>query len=197
LVCFLAAGLQSIGLSPVVTGWLALLVFAFNFIVLVHDFDQKRFIIFVLALFVTALLIWIVNLYGFTFLKSFAQWLLGFQPSLSTDAYLMLGSLLLLLFLWGIALPIFSYWRLEPNEFVHFTQPIGRDMSIARAGCSVFKEVPDIFEYLLSFGGGTLVIRRNEQTLASIPHIPFLGARMPAIEHLLAETRVVMERTES
>ncbi|MCC6953026.1 MAG: hypothetical protein IT290_02795, partial [Deltaproteobacteria bacterium] len=112
------------------------------------------------------------------------------------DGYLLLGVLLLGLFVWGLIIPLFSYWQFEQNEFVHYSQPAGRDMSIARANCTIYKEIPDIFECLLSFGGGTLIVRRNEQILASIPHIPFLGLRMDAIEHLLAETRVVIERSE-
>ena len=74
---------------------------------------------------------------------------------------------------------------------------MGRDLSIARSDCSVYKEVPDIFEYLLFAGGGSLVIHRGGQVLATIPHVPFLSWRMPAIEHLLAETRVTIDRNDS
>jgi hypothetical protein len=42
----------------------------------------------------------------------------------------------------------------------------------------------------LTFGGGTLVIRREDQVVARIEHVPFLGRRMKAIERLLGVTRV-------
>ena len=79
---------------------------------------------------------------------------------------------------------------MEPNEFVHYVQPWGRDQSIPRQGSTVTREVPDVLELLLTFGGGTLVIRRDNQVVARIEHVPFLGRRMVAIERLLGVTRV-------
>lgn len=193
LACFLSSILQGVGASPSFVGWMFVIITVFNFMVLVDDFDQKRFIILILSIVVFTLAVWIINLYGFTFLKSLASWFLSFAPTLSTDAYLLVGFFLVLQLAWALVRARFDYWCLEPNEFVHYTQPAGRDISIARANCTVTKEIPDIFECLLSGGGGTLVIRRNEQILATIPNIPFLGLRMPAIEHLLSETRVFVQ----
>ena len=164
-----------------------------NFVVLAHDFDQKQFIILILVMVVFGLIAWIVSLYGFTFLRNAANWVFSFKPVLSTDVYLLLAGVLIIMFILGSIGPRLSYWKLEQNEFIHYLQPAGRDRSIARAQCSVYKEIPDFFEYLLFFGGGSLVIRRNDQVIATIPHIPFLSSRMPAIEHLLGETRVVVE----
>lgn len=194
IILFLAAFFQgALGVGSVFWGWLTIFIVALNFLVLVQDFDQKQFIIFSLVLVASVLLIWIVNLYGFTFLKSIANWILSFQPTISTDAYLLSGTILLVFFVWGLITPLFSYWKLEQNEFVHYTQPVGRDMSIARTGCTVYKEIPDIIECALSGGGGTLVVRREKDILATIPHIPFLGLRMDAIEHMLSETRVIVD----
>jgi hypothetical protein len=194
IVCILAAATQSAsGSESVVAGWFFVGMLILNFIVLAHDFDQKQFIILILVLIVLGLLTWIVNLYGLTFLRNSANWIFGFRPILSTDVYLLIGGALIIMFILGSISPRLSYWKLEQNEFIHYVLPAGRDRSIARAQCSVSKEIPDIFEYLLFFGGGTLVIRRNDQVLATIPHIPFLSFRMTAIEHLLGETRVVVE----
>ena len=194
LVCFLGAFLQgAVGVNPETVGWLVCSVILFNFVVLVQDFDQKQFVILVLALTAFFLLSWIITLYGFQFLTTIFGWIFAFAPAFSTDAYFVLGIGLFLLLAWGGITPLFSYWIFEQNEFIHVTQPVGRDMSIARAGCSIYKEIPDIFECLLSGGGGTLVIKREGQVLATIPNIPFLGRRMNAIEHLLSETRVVLE----
>jgi hypothetical protein len=198
IVCILAALSQAAsGNSSVGAGWFFVGMLTLNFVVLAHDFDQKKFTILMLVLIVLVLGGWIVSLYGFTFLKNAVNWVIGFKPVLSTDAYLLIGGVLIVMCILGSLSPRFSYWKLEQNEFIHYTQPVGRDRSIARAQCSVYKEIPDIFEYLLFFGGGSLVIRRGDQVLATIPHIPFLGLRMPAIEHLLGETRVVVETTVS
>ena len=94
------------------------------------------------------------------------------------------------LFLWGLLHPIFNYWRFEHNEFVHFIQPFGRADSIPRAGSTVTKDIPDMLEYILTLGGGSLVIVREGQERARIPDIPFLGWRMKALDKMLSETRV-------
>jgi len=87
--------------------------------------------------------------------------------------------------------PMFNYWKLEHNEFVHYIQPFGRDMSIPRVGSTVSKEIPDILEFILTLGGGSLVIRREGEVVATIPNIPFLGRRMKVIEKMLSEQRVI------
>ena len=193
LISLFCAFLQGvIGLGEVTTGWIWVAVALFNMLVLVQDFDQKQFFIVLLLVVVSILGIWLVNLYGFSFFKSLANWLMSFQPTLSTDAYLVIGLVSAVFFAWGMVSPLFNYWRIEQNEFVHFTQPIGRDMSIARLGCTVFKDIPDIIECMLTGGGGTLMIKKENQIIASIPNIPFLGLRMESIEHVLSETRVVV-----
>jgi hypothetical protein len=198
VMCILAAISQGAsGSESVVAGWFFVGMLTLNFVVLAHDFDQKQFVILILVLVVLGLLAWIVNLYGFTFLKNALHWIFGFKPVLSTDVYLLVGGVLIVMCALGLLSPRFNYWKLEQNEFIHYLQPVGRDRSIARAQCSVYKEIPDIFEYLLFFGGGSLVIRRNDQVVATIPHIPLLGLRMPAIEHLLGETRVVVETVDN
>lgn len=198
IVCIFAAVSQAAsGHESFVAGWFFVGMLTLNFIVLAHDFDQKQFVIFILLLIVFGLFTWIVSLYGFTFLRNAAKWVFSFSPVLSTDVYLLIGGVLIAMIILGSITPRFSYWKLEQNEFIHYVQPAGRDRSIARAQCSVYKEVPDVFEYLLFFGGGSLVIRRNDQVIATIPHIPFLSFRMPAIEHLLGETRVVVETGEN
>lgn len=45
-------------------------------------------------------------------------------------------------FVLGMIQPRFNYWRLEPNEFVHYIQPWGRDQSVPRLGSTVTREVP-------------------------------------------------------
>jgi len=117
-------------------------------------------------------------------------WIAGWNITFSTQAFFLITSVLWLFFLIGMIQPRFDYWRIEPNEFVHYIQPWGRDQSIPRQGSTITREVPDMFEYLLTFGGGTLVIRREGQVVGRIDHVPFLGRRMIAIERMLGATRV-------
>lgn len=171
-------------------GWIAVLVFAVNIMVIVQDFDQKKFLILILLVLALGLGAWIINMKGFLFLKNMVGALIDLNPTFSTSAYFILGGVLAILFLWGLVRPMFDYWRLEHNEFVHYIQPFGRDQSIPRSGSTVVKQVPDMLEFILTLGGGSLVITREERVWATIPHIPFLGRRMKAIEKMLSETRV-------
>ena len=192
MIAFLFCGLvqggaeeQSIALGRIATACLA-----FNLMVIVTALDQKKFIIAGLAVVVIGLALWISNLKDFAIATSIGGWLGGLEITYATDTYLVIFVLLLFFFLLGMITPRVNYWRLEPNEFVHYVQPWGRDQSIPRQGSTVTREVPDVFELLLTFGGGSLVIRREGQVVARIKHVPFLGRRMVAIEKMLGVTRV-------
>ena len=171
-------------------GWFAIAVFAFNILVIVQDFDQKKFLILILMIVSAGLLVWIIDMKGFEFLRRFARALIELHPTMSTSTYLILAVILTALFLWGMIRPMFDYWVLEHNEFVHYIQPFGRDMSVPRMGSTVSKDIPDILEFILTCGGGSLVIKREGEVIATIPHIPFLGRRMKVIEKMLSEQRV-------
>ena len=197
LIAFLACALMQGGpgadgemqLSSTL-GWVATGVFAFNMMVIVTNLDQKKFVITMLIALAVGLGLWISNLKGFTLWSMIIGWLSSLEVTYSTDAYYVLFTTLLFFFLLGMVQPRVNYWRLEPNEFVHYIQPWGRDQSVPRLGSTVAREVPDVFELLLTFGGGTLVIRRDNQVVARIEHVPFLGRRMVAIERMLGVTLV-------
>ncbi len=124
------------------------------------------------------------------FVSGLGGWIGGLELTYSTHVYFVISGFLMLFMLLGMLQPRLDYWRLEPNEFTHYIQPWGRDQSIPRAGSTVAREVPDMLELILTFGGGTLVIRREGQVVARIRHVPFLSRRMIAIERMLGVTRV-------
>jgi len=192
MIAFLLCGLlQSLGwVSHNTLGWFAITALAFNLMVIVTDLDQKKFVIVALVLMAGGLGIYIARMQGWAVLGHFGDWVAHRDIQLSTDAFMAIGLFLLIFFCVGMAQPRFDYWRLEPNEFVHYIQPWGRDQSFPRQGSTVSREVPDILEWFLTFGGGTIVIRREGQVVARIEHVPFLGRRMRAIERLLGVTRV-------
>lgn len=171
-------------------GWIAYSALAFNMIVIVTDLDQKKFVICLLAVVVLGLLGVVSNMKDFGIASSIAGFLGGIQPIFGTSAYFLVGLTLLSFFFFGMLQPLFNYWRFEPNEFTHYIQPFGRDQSVPRQNSTVTREVPDVLELLLTFGGGTLAIRREGDVVARIEHVPFLGRRMKAIERMLGATRV-------
>ncbi len=191
LVFLICGTLQSFGwAAPGTLGWWATGIFAFNLMVIVTDLDQKKFIITALVIALVALGAWITTLKDIGLVSSLTNWLGGLNVTFSPHAYFIIFFLFWFFFCLGMLQPRFNYWRLEPNEFVHYIQPWGRDQSVPRMGSTVTREVPDVLELLLTFGGGTLVIRREGEAVARIEHVPFLGRRMVAIEKLLGVTRV-------
>lgn len=192
LLAFLLCGiLQSSGAaSPGTLGWVATGSLAFNLLVIVTDLDQKKFLITILGAVVLGLGAWISAMKGWPVVGAIGGWIGALELSFSNDVLWVISGFLGVFFVVGLIQPRFNYWKIEPNEFVHYIQPWGRDQSIPRQGSTVTREVPDVLELLLTFGGGTLVIRRDNQVVARIEHVPFLGRRMVAIERLLGVTRV-------
>lgn len=192
MLTFLVCGsLQGLGwANPGTLGWWAVIAFGLNLMVIVTDLDQKKFVILMLVLAIGGLGAWITTLKDIGVVTSVTKWFTGLDVTFSTHAYFLLFFLVWFFFCLGMMQPRFNYWRLEPNEFVHYIQPWGRDQSIPRMGSTVTREVPDVLELLLTFGGGTLVIRREGEAVARIEHVPFLGRRMIAIEKMLGVTRV-------
>lgn len=192
LVAFLVCGIiQSFGDAPsVALGWWATGALAFNLMIIVTDLDQKKFIILMLVLLLAGLGLYVGRLKGWAVIGDVGHWIAGLNVTYSTHAYMVIGLVLLFFFCLGMAQPRLNYWRIEPNEFVHYIQPWGRDQSIPRLGSTVSREVPDVLELILTFGGGTLAIKREGQIVARIEHVPFLGKRMRSIEKMLGVTRV-------
>jgi hypothetical protein len=156
----------------------------------VVDLDQKKFIISLLLVTLGCVGFWVASDKEWAILGSFTVWLADLEPTYSSDALFLLLASISFLFVVGMMRPRLNYWRFEPNEFTHYVQPFGREQSIPRAGSTVTREVPDMLELLLLFGGGSLVVRREGQVVARIEHVPFLGRRMQTLEAMLGVTRV-------
>lgn len=194
MLAFLIGGLlQTWGWAGAAgVGTAVTIVLAFNLMVIVTDLDQKKFVIALLLVGLFSMGVYIANTKEWGIVTSVSEWFAALELTYSNDVLLLMGSLLLIFFLMGMAQPRFDYWKLEANEFVHYIQPWGRDQSIPRQGSTVTREVPDVLELILTFGGGTIVIKRDGNVVARIEHVPFLGRRMRAIEKLLSSTRVTV-----
>ncbi|MDE0897185.1 MAG: hypothetical protein OSB10_11445, partial [Planctomycetota bacterium] len=188
LSCAILQGTMNI--SPNMLGWWASASLLFNLLVIVTDLNQKKFMIALLSLLVGGLLLYISSEKEFSFVGDVGLWISSLEMSYSTHVYSLIGGFLFLFMGLGALQPRMNYWRFEPNEFTHYLQPWGRDQSVPRQGSTVTREIPDVLELLLTFGGGTLLVRRENQVVARIEHVPFLGRRMKAIERMLGVTRV-------
>lgn len=191
LFVFLICGLlQAAGTSPTMLGWFATVSLMFNLLVIVTDLSQKKFMIACLSLVVGGLLVYIAHQKEWAIVSGVGAWIAGLELTYSTDVYTVVTAGLWVFMAIGLLHPRFNYWRFEPNEFTHYIQPWGRDQSIPREGSTVVREIPDVLEMLLTFGGGSLVVKREGQVVVRIKNVPFLGRRMKALEELLGVTRV-------
>ena len=188
---FLLGTLQgAFGADPQIIGLWAVGLWALNLVVIVADLDQKKFLISFLLLVLVGAGLWISNLKDWGVAGAIGGWVRGLDVTFSTQAYFLLACVFLFMLLAGLLTPRLDYWRFEANEFVHYIQPWGRDQSIPRQGSTVLREVPDVLEFLLTFGGGSVVVKRENEVVARIEHVPFLGRRMVALERLLSAERV-------
>ncbi len=191
ILVFLACGiLQSAGVDAGSLGWAATASLSFNLLVIVTDLSQKKFMIAILFLAVLGLLLYISSQKNMGIVSSLGASIASMEMLYSTHVYFFISGLLVFLLFLGLLQPRLDYWLFEPNEFTHYIQPWGRDQSIPRLNSTVTREVPDVLELFLTFGGGTLVVRRDNQVVARIEHVPFLGRRMKSIERMLGVTRV-------
>jgi len=191
MIVFLGCGfLSMVGVSPNALGWAGSCALLFNLLVIVTDLNQKKFTIALLTLIVGGLLLYITSQKDVAFVGALGTWVTSLTLTYSTHVYFLVGGFLFVFMGLGCLQPRMDYWRFEPNEFTHYLQPWGRDQSVPRQGSTVTREIPDVLELMLTFGGGTLLVRRENQIVARIEHVPFLGRRMQAIERMLGVTRV-------
>jgi hypothetical protein len=192
MITFLLCGVLqwATHISPSMLGWMATSALLFNLLVIVTDLNQKKFMIALLTLIVGGLLLYISNQKELTFIGSVGTWIQGLSLIYSNGVYFVIGGFLFIFMGLGALQPRLDYWRFEPNEFTHYLQPWGRDQSVPRQGSTVTREIPDVLELMLTFGGGTLLVKRENQIVARIEHVPFLSRRMKAIELMLGVTRV-------
>lgn len=83
-------------------------------------------------------------------------------------------------------------WQVTPNEFQRKVT-LRRHESHARGAKTVQAEFPDLLEWLLGFGAGTLTVRdpRTRRIIDRVPHVFFLTSKIDRIERLLELREVV------
>lgn len=84
-------------------------------------------------------------------------------------------------------------WRITHNEFEHLSW--GRaDDSLARGAKRVRSTYPDLLEFILGFGAGTLIVysASGRGELRRIPNVPMLFRVRNRVDRLLESTQVTM-----
>lgn len=111
-------------------------------------------------------------------------------------------------FLWlGLGVILFAYslgrvlydgrWNMTANELQHQVL-FRRRQSFARGAKTVEAEYPDLIEWLLGFGAGTLIIldSRSRQVINRIPNVLALSLKIGKMDRLLELREVVEHRAD-
>jgi hypothetical protein len=114
-------------------------------------------------------------------------------PSASTEVAFLSLSTGGFLVLYAVLRAVYDgRWQVTPNEFQRKVT-FRRHESHARGAKTVQAEFPDLLEWMLGFGAGTLTVRdpRTRRVIDRVPHVFFLTSRINRIERLL-ELREVL-----
>ena len=88
-------------------------------------------------------------------------------------------------------------WNMTSNELQHQVL-FRRRRAFARGAKTVEAEFPDLIEWILGFGAGTLIVRdsRSRQVINRIPNVLALSSKVSKMDRLLELREVVQHRGE-
>jgi hypothetical protein len=140
-----------------VWGGVYLIVFGINMMVLTFEFPRATSLTVAMVVVAGILGLLLLN-QRFAVIAPLQQWLAGRQVHASTEFYLFLFLLHIVLFIGMYIVTRFDYWELTSNELIHHHGLLGDVERFSTAGLKLNKEISDIFEYAIA-GAGRVVIQ--------------------------------------
>lgn len=192
-------GADLVGAGGAWSGWLQLACALLVLFALALDADAAgTAVIILLGAILGFFALWLrlaadVNLFSLTW-----QALQNLVPAASVEvAYLSLSAAGFLVLYAFLRTFYDGRWQVTPNEFQRKVT-LRRHESHARGAKTVQAEFPDLLEWLIGCGCGTLTIRdpRTRRIIDRIPHVFFLSTKIRRIERLL-ELREVLSANEN
>ena len=144
-------GAQSQALSDNNAEWF-LLMFFFNTLVVLFDFSTYRSVFITLGLSVIGLLLWNLQV-----LDTIFGWAEGINLQMNSQAFYAFGFFLLFMLIGDYIWAHLNRWVFGANEVKHVKFLVG-EASIPGRGLSMRRKITDIFEYILGFGAGTVIL---------------------------------------
>lgn len=157
-------------------GFVFMVVFGLNLMVLTFDFPRGTSLTLAFAVIATVLVLFLAN-YHFEVIGPLARFFKNRKMSASSEFYVCLFLVQVILFVGMYVVTRFDYWELTPNELLHHRGVLGDMERYPTAGLKFNKEITDFFEYILC-GSGTLTL-----------HLPS-SPRPIVLENILRITRV-------
>ena len=148
------------GIEPAANnGGIFLSLFFFNMLVILFDFNSYRSVFITLALSVVGLLLW--HFGGFEKIFNFID---KVDIRINRHGFFAFGVFLLLMQLGDFVWAHLNRWIFSANEIKHIRVFEGEE-SFPGRGVSLRRDISDIFEYMLGFGAGAVVITSGKRSI--------------------------------
>ncbi len=145
-------------------GLVYIVILLFLLFVISFEFTRGKTISIVLLVVVVILIILLLGRLEYIAPGVILEWIFSLQIAISWQAYIAIsiGCFFILFLIWLSRR--FDYWIFEPNQIIHKQEPFGTSTRYPTTNVRYKTEIRDLFEYILFFGAGILVV-----------HIPAAG----------------------
>ncbi len=191
---FLFFVLYHTGVNPEWLAWGQFLVLAGVFLTMALDIDIQALVIGGLVMLVVVL-----GSLAFGYAFSVPVWsqvgtaLTNMNLQFSQQTALLWCGLGVILVLYSFCRMVYDgRWTMTPNELQHEVL-FRRRRAFARGAKTVEAEYPDLLEWILGWGAGTLIVRdsRSRQEINRIPHVLGLSGKVRRLDRILELREVV------
>lgn len=175
-------------------GILWIMVLFCNLFVMAFDFGSAKFFILILGIviFVLLLIFWIIPTWGFPDLID-----ITWNPGLTTNFYMAISLVLLIIIGFVILGAYFDYWKIERNEIYHKTGIFSTAERMPVKALRWKKEITDVFEFfVLRAGSLTLMPGRVEEAII-LPTVLNVNKKAEQLDYLLSHISVEPDELDS
>ena len=182
-----------------VLGWIYLIALFLVLLTVSVDVERNYTVFWVVALIAIWLALWLLHekdipVFAHVY-RFFADMNVSYDRAMGLALSIFLAFPYLVMLVWA---QLNSKWRITYNEFEHYSW--GRaDDSLARGAKRVRTTYPDLLEFLMGLGAGTLIVysATGRSELKRIHNIPLLVLKRKRIDEILEKTMVTTEQTQA
>lgn len=153
-------------------------IFFFNTLIVLFDFSSYRSAFIIIGLGLVGSLLWNFELLGsiFTFLKDV-------EMQMNNQAFYGFGIFMALLWIGDYIWAHLNRWVFSANEVKH-VRFLDSEFSMPGRGLAIRRKIVDVFEYVLGFGAGTVLIRVGRRTIP-LRNVMFAQRKIEKIESFI------------
>ena len=196
LLCLI---LYNAGVNPEWLAWVQFVMLVGVILALALDLDVHMLAVFGLLLLVGLFCgLWMTYAFGIAVFQNIFTFFRDLDLQFNARTALLWFGLGAILFAYSLGRVLYDgRWNMTANELQHQVL-FRRRRSFARGAKTVEAEYPDLIEWLLGFGAGTLIIldSRSRQVINRIPNVLALSLKIGKMDRLL-ELREVVEHQGS